>query len=70
MNTTGNDSNALFDYLLIAYGGKDIVTKDGRLHVDDPQVRGRHNLDRGRGAVTRKEGGLRRHRDDGTGAFE
>ena len=39
MNTTGNDSNALFDYLLIAYGGKDIVTKDGRLHVDDPQVR-------------------------------
>ena len=39
MNTTGNDSNALFDYLLIAYGGKDIVTKDGRLHADDPQVR-------------------------------
>jgi multiple sugar transport system substrate-binding protein len=39
LNTTGNDSNALFDYLLIAYGGKDIVTKDGKLHVDDPQVR-------------------------------
>src|SRR5436305_12208654 len=39
MNTTGNDSNALFDYLLIAYGGKDIVTEDGRLHADDPQVR-------------------------------
>ena len=39
LNTTGNDSNALFDYFLIAYGGKDIVTKDGKLHVDDPQVR-------------------------------
>ena len=39
MNTTGNDSNALFDYFLIAYGGKDIVTKDGKLHVDDPQVK-------------------------------
>src|ERR1700719_2162388 len=39
LNTTGNDSNALFDYFLIAYGGKDIVTKDGRLHVGDPQVK-------------------------------
>lgn len=39
LNTTGNDSNALFDYFLIAYGGKNIVTKDGKLHVDDPQVK-------------------------------
>jgi multiple sugar transport system substrate-binding protein len=39
LNTTGNDSNALFDYFLIAYGGKDIVTKDGKLHGDDPQVK-------------------------------
>jgi multiple sugar transport system substrate-binding protein len=39
LNTTGNDSNALFDYFLIAYGGKDIVTKDGKLNIDDPQVR-------------------------------
>jgi multiple sugar transport system substrate-binding protein len=39
LNTTGNDSNALFDYFLIAYGGKDIVTKDGKLHVDDPRVK-------------------------------
>jgi len=39
MNTTGNDSNALFDYFLIAYGGQDIVTKDGRLHLDDPKVK-------------------------------
>ena len=39
MNTTGNDSNALFDYLMIAYGGQGIVGKDGRLHLDDPKVR-------------------------------
>src|SRR5215831_11840799 len=39
LNTTGNDSNALFDYFLIAYGGKDIVTTDGKLHVDAPQVK-------------------------------
>ncbi len=23
---------------LIAYGGKDLVTPDGKLHTDDPQV--------------------------------
>src|SRR5215469_3189682 len=39
MNTTGNDCNALFDYFLIAYGGQGIVSKDGRLHLDDPQVK-------------------------------
>jgi len=39
MNTTGNDCNALFDYFLIAYGGRNIVTKDGKLHLDDPQVK-------------------------------
>jgi multiple sugar transport system substrate-binding protein len=39
LNTTGNDSNALFNYFLIAYGGQDIVTDDGRLHLDDPKVR-------------------------------
>jgi multiple sugar transport system substrate-binding protein len=39
LNTTGNDSNALFDYFLVAYGGQDIVTHDGRLHLDDPKVR-------------------------------
>jgi multiple sugar transport system substrate-binding protein len=39
MNTTGNDCNALFDYFLIAYSGRDIVTKDGKLHLDDPKVR-------------------------------
>src|SRR5712671_4350261 len=39
LNTTGNDSNLLFDYFLIAYGGQGIVGKDGKLHLDDPQVR-------------------------------
>src|SRR5262249_3542473 len=39
LNTTGNDSNALFNSFLIANGGQDIVTTDGRLHLDDPKVR-------------------------------
>src|SRR5213080_2705724 len=39
LNTTGNDSNLLFDYFLIAYGGQGIVGKDGKLRLDDPQVR-------------------------------
>lgn len=34
-----NDGNGLFAHFLIANGGQDIVTKDGKLHVDDPQVR-------------------------------
>ena len=39
MNTTGNDCNLLFDYFLIAYGGQGIVSKDGKLHLSDPQVK-------------------------------
>jgi multiple sugar transport system substrate-binding protein len=39
VTTNGNDPNALFNYFLIAYGGQDIVTKDGKLHLDDPKVR-------------------------------
>jgi multiple sugar transport system substrate-binding protein len=39
LNATGNDSNALFNYFLIANGGQDIVTTDGKLHLDDPKVR-------------------------------
>ena len=34
-----NDGNDLFNYFMVAYGGQDIVTKDGKLHTDDPQVR-------------------------------
>jgi multiple sugar transport system substrate-binding protein len=41
LNTTtnGGDPNNVFNYFLLAYGGQDIVTKDGKLHVDNPQVR-------------------------------
>jgi multiple sugar transport system substrate-binding protein len=39
LNTTGNDSNARFNDFIIAYGGQDIVTPDGKLHLDDPMVR-------------------------------
>src|SRR6202795_420417 len=37
--TIGGDSNLRANDFLIAYGGRDIVTKDGKLHLDDPQVR-------------------------------
>jgi multiple sugar transport system substrate-binding protein len=39
VTTNGNDPNALFNYFLIAYGGQDLVTRDGKLHLDDPKVR-------------------------------
>ena len=38
LNTTGNDSNSLFNSFLIANRGQDIVTNDGKLHLDDPKV--------------------------------
>ena len=39
VTTTGGDCNTFFDQFLIAYGGQNIVTKDGKLHLDDPAVR-------------------------------
>src|ERR1700726_3966046 len=39
VTTNGNDPNAVFNYFLIAYGGQDLVTKDGKLHLDDPKVK-------------------------------
>src|SRR6266436_700630 len=39
VTTNGTDPNNVFNYFLIAYGGQGIVTKDGKLHLDDPQVR-------------------------------
>src|SRR5438552_2713215 len=39
VTTNGVDPNNVFNYFLIAYGGGDIVTKDGKLHVDDPKVK-------------------------------
>ena len=34
-----NDGNGLFTHFLIANGGEKIVTRDGALYTDDPQVR-------------------------------
>jgi multiple sugar transport system substrate-binding protein len=34
-----NDGNGLFAHFMIANGGADIVTKDGKLHTDNPKVR-------------------------------
>jgi multiple sugar transport system substrate-binding protein len=39
ITTNGVDPNALFHYFLLAYGGGGLVTKDGQLHLDDPQVK-------------------------------
>jgi multiple sugar transport system substrate-binding protein len=39
VTTNGGDCNAFFNQFLIAYGGQDIVTTDGKLRLDDPQVR-------------------------------
>src|SRR5207302_3317019 len=39
VTTNGNDPNNVFNYFLVAYGGQEIVTKDGKLHLDDPKVR-------------------------------
>jgi multiple sugar transport system substrate-binding protein len=39
VTTNGADPNSTFNYFLNAYGGQNIVTKDGKLHLDDPQVR-------------------------------
>jgi multiple sugar transport system substrate-binding protein len=39
VTTNGVDPNWTFHNFLIAYGGQDVVTKDGKLHLDDPKVR-------------------------------
>jgi multiple sugar transport system substrate-binding protein len=40
MTTTGPaDGNQLFHHYLIANGGKDILTPDGKAHLDDPKVK-------------------------------
>src|SRR5436305_6773750 len=39
VTTNGNDPNNVFYYFIAAYGGQDIVTKDGKLHLDDPKVK-------------------------------
>src|SRR6202011_4280903 len=39
LTANGVDPIATYNAFMIAYGGKDLVTADGRLHTDDPQVR-------------------------------
>jgi multiple sugar transport system substrate-binding protein len=39
VTTNGVDPNNVFNYFLIAYGGQGIVTKDGKLQLDDPKVK-------------------------------
>jgi multiple sugar transport system substrate-binding protein len=56
VTTNGNDPNNVFNYFLIAYGGAGIVTKDGKLHLDDPKVREAAIKALAYPAVTYKEG--------------
>src|SRR5262249_34286361 len=39
VTTNGNDPNNVFNYFLIAYGGQDLVNRDGKLHLEDQKVR-------------------------------
>jgi multiple sugar transport system substrate-binding protein len=39
ISAVGFDGIFTFDHFNIAYGGQNIVTPDGRLHTDDPQIR-------------------------------
>jgi multiple sugar transport system substrate-binding protein len=39
LTANGVDPGITFQGFLMAYGGKDLVTPDGKLHTDDPQVR-------------------------------
>ena len=40
VSTIGNDPTNTFVQFLIAYGGQDIVTADGKFHGNDPKVKG------------------------------
>ena len=39
ISTNGVDPMRTFTVYLLAYGGKDLVTPDGKLHADDPKVK-------------------------------
>jgi multiple sugar transport system substrate-binding protein len=39
LTANGVDPGITFQSFLMAYGGKDLVTPDGKLHTDDPKVR-------------------------------
>jgi len=39
VTTNGVDPNNTFHYFLSAYGGRDIVTPDGKVHMRDPEIK-------------------------------
>src|ERR1700676_207914 len=39
ISAVGFDAIGHFDHLMLAYGGKDLFTADGKVHTDDPKVR-------------------------------
>jgi len=39
ITTNGVDPSNTFNAFMVAYGGKDLVTPDGKLHTDDPAVK-------------------------------
>ena len=39
ISAVGFDAIGAFDHFMIAYGGKDLFTPDGKVHTDDPKVR-------------------------------
>ncbi len=39
VTTNGVDPNNTFHYFLSAYGGKEIVTQNGKTHLDDPKIK-------------------------------
>jgi multiple sugar transport system substrate-binding protein len=39
ISTVGFDVVGQFDHVMLAYGGKNLFTPDGKVHTDDPQVR-------------------------------
>jgi multiple sugar transport system substrate-binding protein len=39
LTATGVDPHITFQGFMNAYGGKDLVTPDGRIHTDDPQIK-------------------------------
>ena len=39
LTATGVDPGVLFQAFLMAYGGKGLVTPDGKLHIEEPPIR-------------------------------
>jgi multiple sugar transport system substrate-binding protein len=39
ISAAGFDAIGAFDHFMIAYGGKDLFTPDGKVHTDDPEIR-------------------------------